>query len=1241
MSRSPFVEIPKEQWVCSNELAFAIFDGFPVSVGHVLVLTKRIVPTWFEASPEEQSSLMSLVNEVKQHLDASLRPKPNGYNVGFNAGEAAGQTVMHVHIHVIPRYVGDMPDPRGGIRHVIPTKGNYLVGEEPQVAARSEKDSSKLTLSTGYPNSPLWDELSHRLIGANSVDILASFVQNSGLDVIEQRLLQLLCNESAVRIMVSDYLSISDPNSLKRLKDWQDLVTDDDEFAGDLQVRLVELTKLPNKPESFHPKSWRIIDSQQSFIAVGSSNLSGAALVSGVEWNLLSTTSRHLTAHGEFADEYNYLWNVATPLTQAVVEAYSERANAYRRLHFEPETEDKRYVPDPRPWQVVALESLQRIRDAGYRRALVAVATGMGKTWLAAFDVRQVGEKLRRRPRVIIIAHRSHILVQAESALSCVLETAFGPVQTSWYIGSRRDLDGDLVVASVQKLARPDGLEQLALERFDYAIIDEVHHAHAPTYRRVLAQLNANFVLGLTATPERADGVDVASIFDDNLAHHATIGDGIAEESLVPFHYIGIRDTVDFTQIPWRNGRFDIDELGKRVERSERMERLWNALREQPAKRTIVFCCSRRHALFARDWLRNRGVTSAAVFSGDGSDGQIESLDGLRTGTIQSLCVVDMFNEGLDIPAVDRVVMLRPTESKVIFLQQLGRGLRATEGKSRLLVIDFVGNHRIFAHRMLHLLSLAGRNASWTELKRWLSGEPPELPPGCMLDVDMEARDVLAQFIPSGSKASLETYRVLRDEMGRRPQAAELFSHGILPRTLGNAAGSWYEFVESEGDLTSQEKHVCSSFLAWLLTVETTNLNRSYKMVVLRVLLDHGSLFRPVDLRDFSRLCRSFMLSHPVLRGDLLEGSHAIDHQTATDEQWAQWWRKWPIDRWLDSQNNQRWFKLNGNSFELAIDCPHELRSTFESMTEELVDWRLAAYSKSHRLTETSSSEVAFEAKVSHAGGRAMLFVPDKAKFPARPIGLVVVRLPDTTEWEFKFVKVACNVAKPVINGKDNELNRLLISWFGKSAGLPGTDFRVMFEQKEGRWFARPLDVTQSSIAEDIVSDDAMESTVPINDPKIEYSVSERAQYRTHLPVYDLVAAAGGWGQDGSPSVIGWVRVENKTLKTGMFIACVEGDSMVPTIPNGSWCIFRPCPPGSRQNRLLLVQVNSHFDPLDGGRYTVKKYRSTKTMNEDGWVHQSIELVPLNPERLPIEITAENSEDIRVIAEFVEVLKSE
>lgn len=847
---SVFQTIPKSQWILENQTAFAISDSYPVTPGHSLVITKRVVPDWFNATAEEQSGVMSLVNELKQHLDTTLQPKPAGYNVGFNAGEAAGQTVMHLHVHVIPRYAGDVPDPRGGVRHVIPGKGNYLADGTGEGTVSA---GTQLKLSTGHPESRLWDELEFRLIGARLVDVLSSFVQKSGLDVVEQRVFHLLRNSSRIRILVSDYLSISDPAALKRLCDWQQLVVDDTEFDGELTVRLIEMAKLPSQPQSFHPKAWRIVDSKQTFISVGSSNLSRPALETGVEWNLLSTSSNHVSAHENFANEFDLLWGLATPLTEKVVASYAARAKQYRKLHFEPESQDNRDVPEPRPWQLAALNELQKIRDAGYAKALVAVATGMGKTWLAAFDVRQVGQQLLRRPRVLVIAHRSHILAQAESALSCVLDESFGEGGTSWYIGQRGDLSGALVIASIQKLARPEGLDRLNREQFDYAIIDEVHHAHAPTYRRVLAQLRATFILGLTATPERGDGIDVASIFDDNLAYHATIGDGIEEDSLVPFHYVGIRDTVDFEQIPWRNGRFDLPELEQRVLRSERMQRLWQAMQTHPAERTIVFCCSKRHALFARDWLRRQGTTSAAVFSGDGSDGQIASLEALRTGDLQTLCVVDMFNEGLDIPAVDRVIMLRPTESKVIFLQQLGRGLRAADGKTRLLVIDFVGNHRIFAQRMLHLLSLTGKDASWKDVRRWLKGEPPSLPDGCLLDVDLESRDIIAQFLPKGSSAAVETYRMLRDELGRRPLAAELFVNGILPRTLSQAAGSWFQFVESEGDLSPAEQRTTNEFKAWLLTVESTSLNKSYKMVVLRVLLDHGGLFSPVEIANSPR----------------------------------------------------------------------------------------------------------------------------------------------------------------------------------------------------------------------------------------------------------------------------------------------------------------------------------------------------------------------------------------------------
>jgi diadenosine tetraphosphate (Ap4A) HIT family hydrolase/HKD family nuclease len=500
MTDSPFLRITSEHWIASNAEAFAVFDRYPVSNGHSLVITKRVVATWFDATPSEQSAVMKLVNAVKRFLDESLRPKPDGYNVGFNAGDAAGQTVPHLHVHVIPRYTGDVQDPRGGVRFVIPDKANYL--KSPSEGAPTGVQSPGPHLSTGHPASPLWEHLSWRIAGARKVDVLASFVQSSGLDVIEERLFDALRNDAQVRILVSDYLYISDARALRRLLGWCDLTLE--EFGDNrLQARLIEVAKMPSAPASFHPKAWHIVEGDREFISVGSSNLSRPALQTGVEWNLLSSGSHHRQAHAQVATEFESLWRSGTLLTPSLVAQYDLNATKYRQSNFVPASIETEEIPTPRAWQIEALAALKRLRLAGHTRALVAVATGMGKTWLAAFDACQLGDEIRRRPRVLIIAHRAHILAQAEASLSLMLDHRFTAGTTAWYIGDSSELAGELVVASVQKLSRPEGLERLAKEHFDYVIMDEVHHAHAPSYRRFSTTTSPTTRPSATGSPKR------------------------------------------------------------------------------------------------------------------------------------------------------------------------------------------------------------------------------------------------------------------------------------------------------------------------------------------------------------------------------------------------------------------------------------------------------------------------------------------------------------------------------------------------------------------------------------------------------------------------------------------------------------------------------------------------------------------------------------------------------------------
>ncbi|MEX0687146.1 MAG: DEAD/DEAH box helicase family protein, partial [Pirellulales bacterium] len=1133
---SPFSAIPEAEWFCANSLCFAIYDRFPVSPGHVLVITRRVVPTYFDCTAAEQAAVMELVGEVKRLLDDRLDPKPDGYNVGFNAGAAAGQTVPHVHVHVIPRYAGDMPDPRGGVRHVIPEKGNYLVG--PVASAR-------LSLTTG-PDRPLWPRLADRLPGASEIDLLASFVQTSGLDHVREGLFSALAAGAKIRLLVGDYLGITSPDALRLLLGWSTA-------APAFEARLVELDRLRGSPASFHPKAWRIADSSGGIVVVGSSNLSRAALVSGVEWNLVGETSGDDAIDRELATAFDDLWQQATPLDADVVERYAVRAKrdeesgAWRKGFTECQAPFSGGVAfTPRPWQQAALDSLAAIRRDGYSKALVAVATGLGKTWLAAFDVVAVGRALGRMPRVLVIAHRAEILAQAEATLRQAIEAEWGADAFSrrlrsglpedggrselsggvtWFADSSADLSGTLVIASIQKLSRPEGLAALeAAEPFDYCVVDEVHHAEAPSYRRVLARLKSTFTLGLTATPERTDGVDVATLFDDILAAQATIGDGIAEGSVVPFRYRGLKDDVDYdtSKIPWRNGRFDVAALEAALENSARMERLWTEWQAVPAGRTLVFCCSRRHAVFARDWLVKRGVAAAAVFSdgsaatgGPVSDPRMASLAAFVEGRLDALCVVDLFNEGVDIPLVDRVVMLRPTESKILFLQQLGRGLRSAEGKSRLEVIDFVGNHRVFASRLMHLFALVPAADDAAEatnchafLKAFLANAPPALPPGCLVDIDLEAKDLLARLAPQTGSRVVEAYRDLRADLARRPTMTELFHRGYNPRTLPPECTTWFDFVAAEGDATALEAECLGQFRDWFVMLATTRMTKSFKMVLLRVLLDSDALFSGMPIPELAAKCREFLMAHEFLRRDIADAASGQPVEMSP-RKWLASWRKFPIAIWMQEQEGRSWFTIHDDSLRVAFECDERLRATVESMSGELVDFRLAAHARPR------ASATGFLAKVIQSRGKPFLKLPTVDEEPGRPTGPVLVRLPDGREWEFRCVRIACNVAGPregrVGDTLPNQLPALLREWFGPDAGLPGTSFQVEFHRDGTIWHAAPVSSGQPQAqARGMRATSQPPSANPTAPPlPLLSSPPAAARYTTHVPVYDLAAAAG------------------------------------------------------------------------------------------------------------------------------------
>lgn len=1019
---SPFLQVPSGEWIASNRSAFAFYDRFPVSPGHALVVPRRLIGTWWEASADEKADLWTLVDAVKTLLDVSH--SPDGYNVGFNAGSAAGQTIDHLHVHVIPRYQGDTPDPRGGVRLAIPERGNYLT---PNVSGLFE-------LFDGTRDRFLRLELLRCLINPeyDRIDLVVSFIMRSGLELVQDHLTDALERGAQVRVLTTDYMSITDHLALARLMDLHD------DFGDIIETRVFR-----GGNTSFHPKSYIFWSSTSALAAgfVGSSNLSASGIGSGVEWNV----GVRLVA--PLRTSFDALWAD----TRCVV-LDRDFLTTYRRDPLPSHIHDATAAieePDPepvtpRPIQQEALAALEQTRISGYEAGLVTLATGLGKTWLAAFD--------SARPafgRVLFIAHREEILTQSRDVFRRVHPDA----SLGLFHGPEKRPSARVVFASIQTLS--GRLTEFEPNDFDYVVVDEFHHASAPSYRRVIDYFQPKFLLGLTATPQRMDGADLLALCHDNLVFECSLVDGIRRKELVPFEYWGVRDTVDFAPIPWRNGKFDPQALTEAVETRERAEHAFREWNQRRVARTLAFCCSITHADFMQQYFAERGVRAAAVHSGPTSSPRRETIQRLRDGELDVIFSIDVFNEGVDIPEIDTVLLLRPTDSPVIFLQQIGRGLRLCEGKGRLRVVDFIGNHRSFLTRPRVLLSLgASTNPTDSAVVRAVESGEFDLPPGCSVDYELGLVDLFRQLVRRSNTTAVEEYchRYLEEE-GIRPSAAQVLQAGFNPSALRTQHGGWHGFLASIRMLDGDEAQVWQRHGDVLRALETETINKSYKLVALRAMLRDRTLRSGAPVADVAATSRSILLADPRLVADV-QTDEIGDARTVDSSVWSRWWRRWPLAHLVGDGSTTSLFRFTTRDvewFEPRFAVADEDGQTFDGMAAEIIEWRLQRYLLNREVAETGAAVL----KVNHAGGKPILML-DRGKFPRLPGGDTDF-LANGDLYRGRFVKVALNVAEK-LGQPGNALPALLRGWFGPSAGQPGTSHRVMLSETDGRWVMASAD---------------------------------------------------------------------------------------------------------------------------------------------------------------------------------------
>ncbi len=412
---------------------------------------------------------------------------------------------------------------------------------------------------------------------------------------------------------------------------------------------------------------------------------------------------------------------------------------------------------------------------------------------------------------------------------------------------------------------------------------------------------------------------------------------GVELQRLVPFDYFGVKDEIGYANIPWRNNkRFDPEVLATLAQTEARMSTMWRAWGNHPGTRTLIFCCSIAHANFVRRWLSQVGVRTRAVYSGEGSDDRDEVLRDLEAGAIDAVCSVDVFNEGIDVPSIDRVVMLRPTESGVVFLQQLGRGLRASPGKRAVTVIDFVGNHRVFLDRLRALLSLGGSDSP--QLRTLIdSDETIELPSGCSVELELEAKVVLASLFKQATGADeIEAiYRELKLTRGERPSAGELERMGYLPSRLRKDQRhlGWFDFVDAEGDLESEQAASLRSHGPFLRDLETTELSTCFKMVTLEALLEANALRDGLELAELALRSHALLRRSPDLFADVPE-ELLLDELGALHKKWETYWRKNPIDAWTAERSAGRtWFRIERDRLVPTFEIEESLAPALAELT--------------------------------------------------------------------------------------------------------------------------------------------------------------------------------------------------------------------------------------------------------------------------------------------------------------------
>ena len=815
----------------------------------------------------------------------------------------------------------------------------YHIAEEVNGEVLKIETTDVMTGDRNYSRF-LYYQLKMSIRLAKRIDIIVSFLMESGVRLILGDLKAALERGAVIRLLTGNYLGITQPSALYLIKK---------ELGDQIDLRFYN-----HKERSFHPKAYIFHYENWSEIYIGSSNISRSALTSGIEWNYRFNSHKDKENFHLFYSTFIDLFEKhSIIIDDAELKRYSKGwhkpavakdLEKYDNLEDNPDVKVETLF-QPRGAQIEALYALEDSRSEGAVKGLVQAATGIGKTYLAAFDS-------AKYEHVLFVAHREEILKQASVAFRNVRNTD----DYGFFYGKYKDTDKSVIFASVATLGKEEYLREAYFPQdyFDYVVIDEFHHAVNEQYRQIINYFRPKFLLGLTATPERMDNRNIYEICDYNVPYEISLKDAINKGMLVPFHYYGIYDETDYSLMHPVRGHYAEGDLNTvYIDNVRRYDLIYKHYMKYRSKRAFGFCCSRLHAEAMAKEFCKRGIPSVAVYSnsdGDFSEDRDVALDRLRDGEIRIIFSIDMFNEGVDLPGVDMVMFLRPTESPIVFLQQLGRGLRKSKGKEYLNVLDFIGNYE----KAGKIPQFLGGETVYTENSENQINEI-EYPDDCIVDFEMRLIDLFREM----EKKGLTIREIIRKEYfrvkellgGRTPTRMELFNRmedEIYQLCVRNAKENpfrrYLEYLHELGELSAEEEVIYSGIgREFLNLLETTDMQKVYKMPILDSFYNDGDIRMAVTDEEVLEAWKKFF-SDGTNWKDLGENMTYEEFLKITDRQHLSKAKTMPI-RYLKASGKGFFIDVPGYAIGIRQDLSAIIGNpVLREQMEDIIEYRTVEY---------------------------------------------------------------------------------------------------------------------------------------------------------------------------------------------------------------------------------------------------------------------------------------------------------